>query len=293
LVNEYEFVTLDVFTNQRFGGNPLAIFPDARGLSDVSMQMLARELNMSEVAFLLPPADPQNDARVRIFTTVMEIGFAGHPNVGVAWFLAQRGRVKGSRVRLEQAAGLVDAQIHRIDGELRSCMVRAPQPVALGDPPSRKELAACVSLPESDIGEPMLSSVALSTVCVPVNEQALRSAACNVDAFRAIASRRPDLAQMFLLSLYCWRERDREIDVRVFAPLSGTIEDPATGSAAAALAGGLLHRQGGDDLAVTIRQGQGMGRPSTMAVSATRHAGTIRAWIGGECVPVLRGFATV
>lgn len=292
-MNEYEFVTLDVFTNERFGGNPLAIFPDARGLSDAGMQLLARELNMSEVAFLLPPTDPQNDARVRIFTTVMEIGFAGHPNVGVAWFLAQRGRARGSSVRLEQAAGLVEARIHRVDGTLRSCMVRAPQPVALGEPPSRKELAACASLPESDIGEPMLTSVALSTVCVPVSEQALRSAVCNVDAFRLVASRRPDLAQIFLLSLYCWREREREIDVRVFAPLSGPIEDPATGSAAAALAGGLLHSRGGDELSVTIRQGQAMGRPSTMSVSAKRDAGTIRAWIGGECVPVLRGFATV
>lgn len=292
-MHEYEFVTLDVFTNQRFGGNPLAIFPDARGMSDANMQMLARELNMSEVAFLLPPTDSRNDARVRIFTTVMEIGFAGHPNVGVAWFLAERGRAKGSCIRLEQAAGLVEAQIHRVDGAIRSCMVQAPQSVSLGEAPSRHELAACATLSDSELGEPMLTSVALSTVCVPVSEKSLRNAVCNVDAFRAIAARRPDLAQIFLLSLYCWRERDGVIDVRVFAPLSGTIEDPATGSAAAALAGGLLHRRGGDELAVTVRQGQAMGRPSTMAVSAKRQEGTIRAWIGGECVSVFRGFATI
>ncbi len=293
MTHEYEFVTLDVFTNQRFGGNPLAIFPDARGLDATRMQMLARELNMSEVAFLLPPADPHNDTRVRIFTTVMEIGFAGHPNVGVAWLLAQRGLARGTRIRLEQAAGLVEAEILRVDGAVRACMVQAPQPVALGTPPARAALAACASLTESEIGEPMLSSVALPTVCVPVTPEALDRAACNVDAFRAIAAQRPDLAQIFLLSLYCWREADQEIDVRVFAPLSGTIEDPATGSAAAALAGGLLQARGGDELRVTIRQGYAMGRPSKMAVTARRSSGDIRAWIGGECVPVIRGFASV
>jgi len=292
-MNEYEFVTLDVFTNERFGGNPLAIFPDARGLSDAGMQLLARELNMSEVAFLLPPTDPQNDARVRIFTTVMEIGFAGHPNVGVAWFLAQRGRARGSSVRLEQAAGLVEARIHRVDGTLRSCMVRAPQPVALGEPPSRKELAACASLPESDIGEPMLTSVALSTVCVPVSEQALRSAVCNVDAFRLVASRRPDLAQIFLLSLYCWREREREIDVRVFAPLSGTIEDPATGSANVTLAALLLSLGDAQDAWQDITQGVEMGRPSLLHTRAWRTADGIRASVGGRCVPVMQGELTI
>lgn len=288
---DYEFVTLDVFTDTRFGGNPLAVFPDARGLDERTMQQLARELNMSEVAFVLPPADARNSARVRIYTTEMEIAFAGHPNVGVGWLLAERGLAPDDRLLFEEIAGLVEVRVERTDGTLRNCRVLAPQPVSLGTAPSRAELAACASLTEAEIGEPMLSSVALATVCVPVTTAALRRAACDVAAFRAVAARRPDLARIFLLCLYA-RDGDRA-EMRVFAPLSGTIEDPATGSAAAALVGGLLLREGGDRLSITVRQGENLGRPSRIAVDARRDGGEVRVWLGGGCVPVLRGVASV
>ena len=84
-MSSYEFVTLDVFTQERFGGNPLAVFPNARGLTDVQMQNIAREMNYSESTFVLPPRDPRNAAEVRIFTPQSELPFAGHPNVGTAW----------------------------------------------------------------------------------------------------------------------------------------------------------------------------------------------------------------
>lgn len=87
----HRFVTLDVFTDRRFGGNPLAVFPDARGITDAEMQALAAEFNLSETTFVLPPADPANTARVRIFNRVAEMPFAGHPSVGTAWVLAQAG----------------------------------------------------------------------------------------------------------------------------------------------------------------------------------------------------------
>ena len=86
----WPFVTLDVFTDQRFGGNPLAVFPDARGLSDAEMQALAAEFNLSETTFVLPPEDPANTARVRIFNRTAEMPFAGHPNVGTGFVLADR-----------------------------------------------------------------------------------------------------------------------------------------------------------------------------------------------------------
>lgn len=86
----FSFVTVDVFTDRRFGGNPLAVFPDARGMSDADMQSLAAEFNLSETTFVLPPADPANTARVRIFNRKSEMPFAGHPNVGTGWVLARQ-----------------------------------------------------------------------------------------------------------------------------------------------------------------------------------------------------------
>src|SRR6188474_3141882 len=98
----FAFVTVDVFTDRRFGGNPLAVFPDARGLSDAEMQSITAEFNLSETTFVLPPADPANTARVRIFNRVHEMAFAGHPNVGTGYVLAQQGREKNGVLRFEQ-----------------------------------------------------------------------------------------------------------------------------------------------------------------------------------------------
>src|SRR6185295_11619144 len=120
----YAFVTVDVFTDRRFGGNPLAVFADARGMSDGDMQALAAEFNLSETTFVLPPADPANSARVRIFNRKSEMPFAGHPNVGTGWVLAKRGRATDGRLRFEGIAGLVDVAV---DGE--TITIDAPQPL--------------------------------------------------------------------------------------------------------------------------------------------------------------------
>src|SRR5919107_5021605 len=104
----FRFVTVDVFTDRRFGGNPLAVFPDARGLSDADMRALAAEFNLSETTFVLPPEDPANTARVRIFTPAGEIPFAGHPNVGTAFVLAREGHGREGVLRFEETAGLVE-----------------------------------------------------------------------------------------------------------------------------------------------------------------------------------------
>lgn len=111
---------VDVFTTVRFGGNPLAVIPDARGLDDALMQQIAAEFGFSETSFVLPPADPQHTARVRIFTPTTEVPFAGHPNVGTAFVLARRGAVFGQAVgeqmRFEERAGLVNVTVLRSDG---------------------------------------------------------------------------------------------------------------------------------------------------------------------------------
>src|SRR5581483_5183861 len=123
----FSFVTVDVFTDKRFGGNPLAVFPDARGLSDADMQALAAEFNLSETTFVLPPADPANTARVRIFNRRAEMRFAGHPNVCTGCVLAKRGRVKDGRVPFEEIAGVV---VTEADAEAST--IAATQPLSLG-----------------------------------------------------------------------------------------------------------------------------------------------------------------
>src|SRR5258706_5062858 len=123
----FALVTVDVFTDRRFGGNPLAVFPDARGLSDADMQSLAAEFNLSETTFVLPPADPANTARVRIFNRRSEMPFAGHPNVGTGWVLAQQGRAKDGKLRFEEIAGLVEVQVAP-----EGVNIAAPQPLSLG-----------------------------------------------------------------------------------------------------------------------------------------------------------------
>jgi trans-2,3-dihydro-3-hydroxyanthranilate isomerase len=285
------FVTLDVFTDTRFGGNPLVIFPDARGLDLPTMQALSKEFNLSESAFVLPPADPANDALVRIFTSDIELDFAGHPNVGVGWLLAERGLDRSGVLRFEQGAGLVEITIERTAGTIARCQVAAPLPVSLGVAPPRVQLAACAGLDAGEIGVPFLASVALNTVCVPVSRAALARARCNPQAFAAIAADRPDLSRIFLLFLFA-REGDT-VWARMFAPLSGTIEDPATGSAASACTAALLLQSGAEMLALDIVQGMEMGRPSRMRCVARRQGDEVRAWVSGACVPVLRGTAEI
>src|SRR5689334_23690782 len=123
----FSFITVDVFTDRRFGGNPLAVFPDARGLSDADMQALASEFNLSETTFVLPPSDKANTARVRIFNRRHEMPFAGHPNVGTGWVLARQGRAKNGMLRFEELAGLVE-----IEAGADAITIAAPQPLSLG-----------------------------------------------------------------------------------------------------------------------------------------------------------------
>ena len=286
----YPFVTLDVFTDQRFGGNPLAVFPDAAGLDGTTMQALAREFNLSETAFVLPPDDPANTACVRIFTPRAEVPFAGHPNVGAAWVLAGQGRDRDGVLRFEEAAGLVEVSAERRDGQLAGCRVSAPQALSLADAPAPEDLAACAGLAPGDIADPVVASLGAAAMFASVPPEALKRAVPDAAAFRAVAARWPGFDRHSLLYLYA---RDgNAVRARSFASLYGIDEDPATGNAGAVLAALLLHRDGGDALALDIRQGVEMGRPSRMRAGADRDAdGGIRAWVGGCCVPVLRGHA--
>lgn len=279
-----EFETCDVFTTTRFGGNPLAVVFDADALDAAAMQRVAREFNLSETVFVLRPDAPGATARIRIFTPGMELAFAGHPNVGTAVLLARRLGLAGEVV-LDQKAGRVVARLDAAGAE-----ITAPAPYTVLQPLDAAAIAACASLPESALlGAPLLAGCG--------NPKALAELA----SLDALAAATPDLASFRAhlpgsitsgLALYV-RVGEGERRMRMFGPLAGVMEDPATGSAAVALAGHLLERSGGDALSEVIAQGLEMGRPSRLAIRAWREAGAIRAAVGGGVVPVSRGMIEV
>ncbi len=285
-MRRFRFLTLDVFTGTRFGGNPLAVFPEAEGLTDAEMQALAAEMNLSETTFVLPPRDPANDARVRIFNRTAEMPFAGHPNVGTAWAL--RGRAKDGRLRFEEIAGLVTVTL-----AADAATVEAPQPLSLGPDIPAALLEPCLGVAVR--GAPVLASCGNSFVLAEVAAEDLPRAAPDLAAFRAAAAAWPHAAQGGAaprLPVYLWaRTGAASISARMFSPLSGTLEDAATGSAATPLAAWLHARGQGSAFAIT--QGVEMRRPSLLQARAWDAPDGVRASVGGGCVPVLEGWATL
>ena len=294
----FRFVTVDVFTEQRFGGNQLAVFPDARGLSDAEMQALAAEFNLSETTFVLPPADPRNTARVRIFNRVAEMPFAGHPNVGTAYVLGREDDEAHRAYRFEEPAGLVEVLLERdAEGRVIGAEVAAPQPLKVGAELPAAVAAACAGIPETEVltarHAPTLAADGgnhrLLTEVMPAG---LAAAAPDLGAFRRTLAEFPAETRG-ALSLYIYCRDGAKLRARMFSPLSGTWEDAATGSAATPLAGFLLHLGGGTEGAWEITQGVEMGRPSLLLARARRVADGIRAAVAGRCVPVLRGEAVL
>lgn len=293
-MRKYAYETVDVFTETRFGGNQLAVFTDARGLSDGEMQSLAAEMNYSETTFVLPPDDAANDARVRIFTRKHEMPFAGHPNVGTAFVLARHGRDRDGMLRFEELAGLVEVRVaSNAQGEVQGATIAAPQALSTGIELPVAGIAACAGLQPADIvvanHRPVRASVGVHFVLAEVAVEALSKAQPDIAAFRALQQATPALEGR--LSLFIYARDGAAIRARMFAPLSDTWEDPATGSASATTAALLLSLQGGEMAEFTLTQGVEMGRPSLLKLKAWRAPDGIRATVGGSCVPVLRGEA--
>ncbi|KRE03857.1 phenazine biosynthesis protein PhzF [Bosea sp. Root670] len=290
----FPYETVDVFTDRAFGGNPLAVFTDARGLSDAQMQALAAEMNYSETTFVLPPDDPANDARVRIFHRTAEMPFAGHPNVGTACVLARHGRDRNGVLRFEQMAGLVEIAVERdAAGAVSGAVIAAPQALSLGVELPADRIAACAGLSLSDIvtsgHKPVQASLGVKFVLAEVAPAALAGAAPDLAAFRTLEGQHSELQGR--LSLFLYARDGNAVRARMFAPLAGTWEDPATGSASATLGALLLSLDGGDEAAYSITQGVEMGRPSRLNVTSRRAADGFRSRVGGGCVPMFRGEA--
>lgn len=315
------FYTLDVFTDRVFGGNPLGVFPEAAHLSDETMQRIALEMNLSETVFLGPPETDDGTARVRIFTPAREVPFAGHPTVGSAIFVASlEGREILSGVEvptipdsgageitlvLEENVGPVPSVVRFEDGRpVFARFTTALLPEHRPSPHSVGDLAAMVGLDEADIGgrgpggselAPEMVSCGLEYFVIPVR---------SVDAVRRSSL---DTARWQRMLAHAWAHHvyvvcmDAEgvgVDVRVrmYAPGSGVPEDPATGSAAAALGGYLSKADGREEgsLRWTVEQGIEMGRPSILHVEADRSGGTTSAVrVGGGAVFVSQGTMSV
>jgi trans-2,3-dihydro-3-hydroxyanthranilate isomerase len=276
----------------RFGGNPLAVFVDAQGLTDAQMQALAAEMNLSETTFVLPSEDPGCHARVRIFNRTHEMPFAGHPMIGTAFVLARLGRLDGNQVRFQIPAGPTEVTIELdASGQVYGALVAAPQPLSLGMTIPPATVADCLGLKASDIRcvahEPLIASVGNTYVIAELHPGALARCVPNLAGFRTAVLERPGLSGRF--SVHAYVRKSDQIKARMFAPLAGTWEDPATGSANAPLAALLLTLDGGEQANFTIRQGFKMGRPSFLKAAAWIDKDGVRASVAGKCVSVFSG----
>lgn len=294
------FHTLDVFTGQKLAGNPLAVVHDSGGLDTAGMQAIAREFNLSETVFVLPPDDPVNTARIRIFTPGYELPFAGHPTVGSAVLLATERapeHVKGQGVviALELAIGLVKADVRQRTGRAARAVFDLPRLPSLAEEPRRDATLAAeaLGLASADIGAP---GHAIHNASGGVPYAMVPLGSLNALA-RARSAATPAYEAAFggtshpCCYLYV-KTGDNRWSTRMFAPLAGIPEDPATGSAAAAFAATLMafEKPTDGEHQHIIAQGVEMGRPSEIVLTLKVVEGKLEsASIGGEAVIVSEG----
>jgi trans-2,3-dihydro-3-hydroxyanthranilate isomerase len=296
---KYRYYTCDVFTSTRFGGNQLAVLPEAQGLSDRQMQQIAREFNFAESTFVLPP-EQGHTHRVRIFTPTTEVPFAGHPNVGTAFVLATVGEFgpigTPMTVTFEEKAGPVPVTIRQREGTLW-CELSAPERLTLGKAVSPESLASAVSLAPDEVVRsthpPQVASVGLPFLMAELRDRAaLERARVDMPRLEALRAQgvTPDV------HLYVRSSDEFDLRARMFAPFDGVPEDAATGSANCALAGLLSHYDAARDGTNSWRIAQGveMGRPSLLEAGADKRDGVVVATrVGGASVLVSEGFIEV
>jgi len=294
------YLTVDVFTDRRFGGNQLAVFPDARQIKSDLMPRIAQEFNYSETTFVLPPDDPSHTAKVRIFTPGGELQFAGHPTVGTAHVLATIGAIPltgdETRIIFEEGVGPVPVVIRAKGGKPEFAQLSVAQLPRVGaPPPSNERLAAALSLSSDDVlsGDwaPQAISCGTEFLMIPLRSRdAVSRSRVKLDLFeQALNSYSTSKVLVFA------REAElsgHDIRARMFAPSIGVPEDPATGSACVGLSGYLAARDPRADgtLRWVVEQGFEMGRPSILEIEADKKNGAIiAARVGGQTVMVCEG----
>jgi trans-2,3-dihydro-3-hydroxyanthranilate isomerase len=301
-----KFYQADVFTEDPFGGNPVAVFPDAHGLADHQLQQIAREMNLSETVFVLPPTDQAAVVRLRIFTPTQEIPFAGHPVLGTFYVLAQLGLIAVTegitRVMQECNIGLFPVELYAQDGKLTRVVMTQPKPEFLGPVDAMEDvykIAGALGLAKyaiTDMKWPIeVVSTGLPVLIVPVRTlTAVRSIQPNASAIMDICSRFGANGIMVFTTVTV--EPSSTVHARMFAPSIGILEDPATGSASGAL-GAYLVQKGVVDVAPTtdivVEQGYEIERPSQIFVRVESDDDIIKTVkVGGQCVMVVEGTLT-
>ena len=297
----YRFLTADVFTTEPFGGNPLGVLPDARGLDDARMQAIAREFNLSETVFVLPPDDPAHTRRLRIFTPAAELPFAGHPTVGTAIVLATEGEIAlaGERTRIvfEEGVGPVPVAIDAREGRPVFAQLTTARAPEFGPAPEVEAIAAALSLPPDDLdrqgGLPQAASAGVPFLLVRLRRgETLARARLDHAAWQR------GVAGSWSEHLYVFADggvvlgASVDFQARAFVPGAGIEEDPATGAAAAAFGGWLgtaLDLPDGTHRFV-IAQGVEMGRSSRLEVEVERAGRALAAVrVGGAAVLITEG----
>lgn len=293
---QYPFETWDVFTDQRFAGNPLAIVFDAQGLSDQEMQTITGEFNLSETVFILPPEDPANTARIRIFTLGYEMPFAGHPTVGAAHAL-KRARKLSDALRLELNTGVFSISLDERDGKPIATFTNPNLPTKTGDAPLTDGLEAALGLTagalDRDAFRPGRFGAGVDFVYARAALADVQSAQLHHAAFDSLGL---DSVVGVLLYADGGETPDGTFHARMFAPNAGIAEDPATGSAAAALPAHVLCGGGVADGTHSwiVEQGFEMGRPSIIQLTVEVSAGAVTGvQVGGGAVPIMEGVLTV
>jgi trans-2,3-dihydro-3-hydroxyanthranilate isomerase len=297
----YEYVTVDVFTSVALEGNPLAVFTDARGLETAQMQRIARELNLSETTFILPPADAAHTAQVRIFTPQSELPFAGHPTLGTTFVL--RGDSGKNAFVLEEAAGNIHVRVASGDDGATQFWLTAP-PVVFGERVAPEPVAKALGLRTIDLlvdVQPEIVSAGPPFLFVPLKNRAIvdRIEMLDPRLLREAVPKAPTGVYVFArLEESDSKSNDTNaVYSRLFAPEQGIAEDPATGSAVAPMTAmmirrGLLPLENG--LSLVAEQGTKMGRRSLLhALVHVADGGEPSFEVGGSVVPVARATMTL
>lgn len=291
----WRFHIVDVFTASAFAGNALAVLPDARGLTTAQMQAIAREFNFSETTFVFPNEASASRPRVRIFTPGAELDFAGHPTIGTACALVMRGNLGtdlGAPVRLtvEENVGPVAVDVERRDGAFHGALTLEAEIEMPPGAPSAADAAAVLTLDPANVRQTFFAGVGFPLCFIELgSEAAVDRAAIDRPAWSRVLA--PSWSPHVYLFAGCF-EDGGSLYARMFAPAVGVEEDPATGSACAALVGALASRSEIDDgdLRLTIRQGVAMGRPSAIEALARKRGGrVISIGVAGAVSPVATG----
>jgi trans-2,3-dihydro-3-hydroxyanthranilate isomerase len=301
-----KFYQADVFTSQPFGGNPVAVVPEADGLTDDQLQQIAREMNLSETVFVFPPTDKAAVVRLRIFTPSQEIPFAGHPVIGTFYVLAELGLLPTTesvtRFLQECNIGLFPVELHAKDGRIVRVVMTQPKPEFLGALEETEDLykvAGALGLSKFVIAESKwpieVVSTGLPVIIVPVRTlTAVRSIRPDASAIADVCRRFGANGIMVFTTVTV--EPFASVHTRMFAPSIGILEDPATGSASGAL-GAYLVQNGvvevGPTTEIIAEQGYEIDRPSRILVQVESDDDVIQnVKVGGHCVMVAEGTMT-